>query len=106
MFDNSGYTPKDLVFGDEGRERLIDGIKKIAAAVKSTLGPGGNTVLIESPNHTHSITVTKDGVTVAKKVNLSSCTLGRNSDKYGLITKLFRVYRGGKVRQVRYCKPK
>jgi len=70
MFDNSGYTPKDLVFGDEGRERLIDGIKKIAAAVKSTLGPGGNTVLIESPNHTHSITVTKDGVTVAKAVDL------------------------------------
>jgi len=70
MFDNSGYTPKDLVFGDEGRERLIDGIRKIAAAVKSTLGPGGNTVLIESPNHTHSITVTKDGVTVAKAVDL------------------------------------
>jgi hypothetical protein len=47
-----------------------------------------------------------DIYTVAEKVNLSSCTLGRNSDKYGLITKLFRVYRGGKVRQVRYCKPK
>lgn len=70
MFDNSGYTPKDLVFGEEGRGRLIDGIKKIAAAVKSTLGPGGNTVLIESPHHTHSITVTKDGVTVAKAVDL------------------------------------
>jgi len=49
---------------------LIDGISKIAAAVKSTLGPGGNTVLIESPSHTHSITVTKDGVTVAKAVDL------------------------------------
>lgn len=70
MFDNSGYTPKDLVFGEDGRKRLIDGIKKIAGAVKSTLGPGGNTVLIESPHHTHSITVTKDGVTVAKAVDL------------------------------------
>ena len=70
MFDNSGYSPKDLVFGDDGRKRLIDGIRKIAAAVKSTLGPGGNTVLIESPSHTHSITVTKDGVTVAKAVDL------------------------------------
>ena len=70
MFDNSGYSPKDLVFGDDGRKRLIDGIRKIAAAVKSTLGPGGNTVLIESPHHTHSITVTKDGVTVAKAVDL------------------------------------
>ena len=70
MFDNSLYNPKDLVFGDDGRKRLIDGIKKIAGAVKSTLGPGGNTVVIESPSHTHSITVTKDGVTVAKAVDL------------------------------------
>ena len=43
---------------------------KMSAAVKSTLGPGGNTVLIESPNHTHGLTVTKDGVTVAKAVDL------------------------------------
>jgi chaperonin GroEL len=70
MFDNSGYSPKDLVFGEEGQAKLISGITKIANAVKSTLGPGGNTVLIESPNHTHSITVTKDGVTVAKAVDL------------------------------------
>lgn len=70
MFDNTGYTPKDLLFGEDGRERLINGIKKIAAAVKSTLGPGGNTVLIESPSHTHGITVTKDGVTVAKAIDL------------------------------------
>jgi len=62
--------PKDLFFAQEGRLKLISGIKKIAGAVKSTLGPYGNTVLIESPNHTHGITVTKDGVTVAKAVNL------------------------------------
>jgi chaperonin GroEL len=70
MFDNSGYAPKDLVFGDDAKDKLRSGIAKIAKAVKSTLGPGGNTVLIESPNHTHSITVTKDGVTVAKAVDL------------------------------------
>ena len=64
------YSPKDLVFAQEGRLKLISGIKKIAGAVKSTLGPYGNTVLIESPNHTHGITVTKDGVTVAKAVDL------------------------------------
>jgi chaperonin GroEL len=62
--------PKDLFFAQEGRLKLISGIKKIAGAVKSTLGPYGNTVLIESPNHTHGITVTKDGVTVAKAVDL------------------------------------
>mgnify|MGYP003667084725 FL=1 len=68
--NNTGYIPKELDFGTEGREKLIKGITKIANAVKSTLGPRGNTVLIESPEHTASITVTKDGVTVAKSVEL------------------------------------
>jgi len=68
--NNTGYIPKELDFGSEGRDKLIKGITKIANAVKSTLGPRGNTVLIESPDHTASITVTKDGVTVAKAVEL------------------------------------
>ena len=65
-----GYTPKNLNFGSEGRDKLVKGITTIAEAVKSTLGPMGRTVLIESPNHTGGITVTKDGVTVAKAVDL------------------------------------
>ena len=65
-----GYTPKDLQFGSEGRKKLISGVIKMSKAVKSTLGPSGNTVLIESPHHTHGITVTKDGVTVAKSIDL------------------------------------
>lgn len=68
--DNSGYTPKDLKFDQDARQKLISGVVKMARAVKSTLGPNGNTVLIESPSHTHGITVTKDGVTVAKAVDL------------------------------------
>lgn len=64
------YSPKDLVFAEAGRIKLVAGITKIAAAVKSTLGPSGNTVLIESPHHLHGITVTKDGVTVARAVDL------------------------------------
>ena len=67
---NQGYTPKDLVFDQEGRAKLQSGIEKIAKAVKSTLGPMGQTVLVESPEHTHSVTITKDGVTVAKAVDL------------------------------------
>ena len=70
MLDNQGYSPKDLHFGEDGRKKLISGVVKMSKAVKSTLGPGGNTVLIESPNHTHGITVTKDGVTVAKSIDL------------------------------------
>ena len=65
-----GFTPKHLNFGEDGQQKLISGINKISSAVKSTLGPSGNTVLIESPHHTHGITVTKDGVTVAKAVDL------------------------------------
>ena len=65
-----GFNPKELHFSDEGRNKLIQGIKQIANAVKSTLGPRGNTVLIESPEHLHGITVTKDGVTVAKSISL------------------------------------
>ena len=64
------YDPKQLFFDEDGRAKLAAGIAKISKAVKSTLGPRGNTVLIESPSHTHGITVTKDGVTVAKAVDL------------------------------------
>jgi chaperonin GroEL len=65
-----GYTPKSLQFDEQARKKLSDGVTKMAKAVKSTLGPSGNTVLIESTNHTHGITVTKDGVTVAKSIDL------------------------------------
>jgi chaperonin GroEL len=67
---NQGYSPKELQFGKDGREKLISGISQLSKAVKSTLGPQGNTVLIESPEHVGGITVTKDGVTVAKSINL------------------------------------
>jgi chaperonin GroEL len=70
----TGYTPKELLFNEAGRDKLFSGIEKISSAVKSTLGPSGQTVLIESPNHTHGITVTKDGVTVAKSVDLIDAT--------------------------------
>jgi len=70
MEHSGGYSPKDLHFGAEAQHKLVLGISKIAEAVKSTLGPRGNTVLIESPQHTHGITVTKDGVTVAKSISL------------------------------------
>ena len=61
---------KDISFDKEARERLISGVNKIADAVKSTLGARGKTVLIESENHVGGVTITKDGVTVAKSINL------------------------------------
>lgn len=71
---NSGFTPKKLEFNEQAREKLVKGINKIADAVSSTLGPSGQTVIIESPEHTHGITVTKDGVTVAKSIDLLDAT--------------------------------
>ena len=70
MTESGGYSPKDLHFGKDGQSKLISGITKLSDAVSSTLGPMGNTVLIESPQHTHGITVTKDGVTVAKSIQI------------------------------------
>lgn len=61
---------KQIYFNEDGRNKLLKGIKKMAGAVKSTLGPSGNTVLIESEEHLRGITVTKDGVTVAKSIAL------------------------------------
>ena len=59
---------KELSLGDEGRAKLIAGIDKLAAAVGSTLGAGGRTVVIEDDfGNPH---VTKDGVTVANGVYL------------------------------------
>lgn len=64
------YIPKALSFDDEGRSKLISGITQISKTVKSTLGPLGRTVLLESPEHTSGMTITKDGVTVARSIFL------------------------------------
>lgn len=57
---------KKLIFGDEARLSLFKGMKKLARAVKVTLGPKGRNVVI---GKTVGVpTVTKDGVTVAKEI--------------------------------------
>lgn len=65
------YVPKNIDTGKEGRDKLINGITKLATAVKSTLGPGGKTVIIESPDLLKGMTVTKDGMNVAKSIDLA-----------------------------------
>ena len=60
---------RDIVTGVEGREDLIQGIEKLAKTVGSTLGPCGRTVIINRPGRTPL--VTKDGVTVAKEIELT-----------------------------------
>ncbi|MDP2483992.1 MAG: chaperonin GroEL [Candidatus Palauibacterales bacterium] len=59
---------KELEFDTEARARLKKGVDKLARAVKVTLGPKGRNVVIEKKFG--SPTVTKDGVTVAKEIEL------------------------------------
>ena len=61
---------KDIYFEDTARTKLMSGIDKIADAVRSTLGARGRTVLIESEHHVGGLTITKDGVTVARAITL------------------------------------
>lgn len=60
---------KRLVYGDEARARLKAGVDKLANAVKVTLGPRGREVILEKK--WGSPVVTKDGVSVAKEIELS-----------------------------------
>ena len=60
---------KQLLFGQDARLALIEGVDMLANSVKATLGPRGRNVLIEKSYGPPS--VTKDGVTVAKEVELS-----------------------------------
>jgi len=60
---------KSIAFNTDARERILRGIQKLAHAVKVTLGPSGRVVVLEKSFG--SPTVTKDGVTVAKEVELS-----------------------------------
>ncbi len=61
-------TAKQLLFGDEARQKMLVGINKLASAVTTTLGPKGRNVALDrswgSPNVIH------DGVSVAKEITL------------------------------------
>src|SRR2546421_8565289 len=59
---------KKIAFDQEAREAIYRGVKKLARAVKVTLGPSGRNVVLEKSYG--SPTVTKDGVTVAKEIEL------------------------------------
>jgi len=60
--------PKQVLFSDEGRAALLRGINVMSAAVKATMGPKGRNVVIDKKFG--SPTITKDGVTVAKEIEL------------------------------------
>jgi len=59
---------KDVVFGTDARTRMVEGVNILANAVKVTLGPKGRNVVLE--RSFGAPTVTKDGVSVAKEIEL------------------------------------
>jgi len=61
---------KDITYGDASRQAILRGVNSLANAVKVTLGPKGRNVIIGSTYG--SPTITKDGVTVAKEIDLKN----------------------------------
>lgn len=59
---------KQLIFGDDARRSILEGVEQLSRAVKVTLGPKGRNVVLDKKFG--SPTVTKDGVTVAKEIDL------------------------------------
>jgi chaperonin GroEL len=60
------YASKEIRFGIDARERMLQGVQKLGKAVATTLGPKGRNVIIQQPFGAPKIT--KDGVTVAKAI--------------------------------------
>ncbi|MCH2332647.1 MAG: chaperonin GroEL, partial [Roseibacillus sp.] len=61
-------SAKQLKFDESARHALLRGVEKLAAAVKATLGPAGRNVILDKKFG--SPTITKDGVSVAKEIDL------------------------------------
>jgi len=59
---------KEILYAEDARAKILRGVTKLAAAVKVTLGPKGRNVVLEKKFG--SPTITKDGVTVAKEIEL------------------------------------
>ena len=59
---------KQIVYGQDSRQKIIEGVNQLANAVKVTLGPKGRNVVLDKKFG--SPTITKDGVTVAKEIDL------------------------------------
>ena len=61
-------SAKQIEFGEDARRKILDGVTKLSRAVKATLGPKGRNVVLDK--QWGSPTVTKDGVSVAKEIEL------------------------------------
>ena len=62
-------SAKEIRFGEDARSRMVRGVNILANAVKATLGPKGRNVVLEKSFG--APTITKDGVSVAKEIELA-----------------------------------
>ena len=76
---------KQIAYDNDAREQILRGIQKLAKAVKVTLGPSGRVVILEKSFG--APTVTKDGVSVAKEIELAD-----PYENMGDIPALYREY--------------
>ena len=60
---------KDIRFGEDARAKMVRGVNVLANAVKATLGPKGRNVVLDKSFG--APTITKDGVSVAKEIELA-----------------------------------
>ena len=65
---------KQIKFDAEARQKILAGVEKLSAAVTSTLGPSGRNVILDKKFGSPQIT--KDGVTVAKEIELPEPLVG------------------------------
>lgn len=63
------FASKELLFGNDARNKMLEGCDALANAVQVTLGPNGRNVLIDQSFG--GVKITKDGVTVAKAIEFS-----------------------------------
>ncbi|HJP17747.1 MAG TPA: chaperonin GroEL, partial [Nitrospinota bacterium] len=61
-------SAKQILYSEDARKKVLNGVDKLAEAVKATLGPKGRNVILDKKFG--SPTITKDGVTVAKEIEL------------------------------------
>ena len=62
-------SAKEIRFGEDARAKMVRGVNVLANAVKATLGPKGRNVVLDKSFG--SPTITKDGVSVAKEIELA-----------------------------------
>ena len=88
-------TYKVVTFGDDAKEKVRAGVRQLTDAVKVTMGPSGHNVLIEQPGSPPVLT--KDGVTVARAINLkdkfANLSLGHWPTLESLVEKHFHEWK-------------